>query len=56
VKQSFTESGLLEVAIRQTEVEDTLLKLKAYIQQVSLEEAALIKEIGGLELKFSHVR
>lgn len=56
VKQSFTESGLLEVAIRQTEVEDTLLKLKAYIQQVSLEEAALIKEIGGLELKFSRVR
>lgn len=56
VTQSFTESGLLEVAIRQTEVEDTLLKLKAYIQQVSLEEAALIKEIGGLELAFNRVR
>lgn len=56
VQQSFTESGLLEVAIRQSEVEDTLLKLKAYIQQVSMEEAALLESIGGLEMRLAYTR
>ncbi len=56
VKQTFTEAGLLEVAIRQSEVEDTLLKLKAYIQQISLEEAQLLESIGGLEITLAYTR
>lgn len=56
VKQSFTEAGLLEVAIRQSEVEDTLLKLKALIKQVSLEEAATIEAIEGLEVNLAYTR
>ena len=56
VKQVFTEAGLIEVAIRQSEVEDTLLKLKAYIQQVSLEEAQLLESIGGLEITLAYTR
>ncbi|MBX2872594.1 MAG: YigZ family protein [Saprospiraceae bacterium] len=56
VKQEFTEAGLLEVAIRQSEVEDTLLKVKAQIKQVSLEEAALIESIDGLEVVLAYTR
>lgn len=50
VKQEFTESGLLEVAIRQSEVENTLIRLKAYIVNISFEEAAQLEEIEGLML------
>ncbi|MEZ5038328.1 MAG: YigZ family protein [Saprospiraceae bacterium] len=56
VKQTFTESGELEIAIRQSEVENTLTKLKAYIMDISLEEATLIEEIGGMTVQKSYTR
>ena len=56
VKQTFTESGVLEIAIRQSEVENTLTKLKAYIMDISLEEATLIEEIGGMTVQKSYTR
>ncbi len=56
VKQEFTEAGHLEVAIRQSEVEDILLKLKAQIKQVSLEEALGIESIEGLEMNLAYTR
>ncbi len=52
--QSFENSGVLELAIRQTEVEASLLRLKALVSSKSLEEVASLGEdweLEGFELK-----
>lgn len=52
VRQDFGEIGILEIAIRKGELEDTLKKLKAYIAKVRLEEVHKIEEIEGLEMSY----
>lgn len=54
--QSFDEKGQLDIAIRQSETEANLLKIKALVLKKSLEEAAGIDEIEGLEMSFLEVR
>ena len=48
VNQTFDERGRLEIAIRQTETNAQLLKLKAAIWKVSTEEAAGLDWPGGM--------
>jgi uncharacterized YigZ family protein len=50
VEQRFTESAELDVAIRQSLVEDALIQLKAKVANVYLEEVADLEEIEGFEL------
>lgn len=51
VKQHFEETAHLEVAIRKSETADKLLRLKALLAKVSLEEAALLEELEGVEFE-----
>ncbi len=48
LSQEFQMEGRLEVAIRKSAVEETLIRLKAHIAKVSMEEAAGIEAIEGL--------
>ncbi len=52
LQQQFLETPFLDIAIRQSEVEEKLLTLKAYILKISLEEALTIEKVDGLELLF----
>ncbi|MEM1318819.1 MAG: YigZ family protein [Bacteroidota bacterium] len=54
--QDFTDSGRLEVAIRQSEVDDQLLRLKALVAKVRIEEAAALKGIPGLKVSYLRTR
>lgn len=55
-EQDFTDVGNVSIAIRQTEVETTMAKLKAAIAKIHLEEVADLEEIEGLEIKFEGTR
>lgn len=50
-KEEYGERGLLEIGIRQSETEDTLLKMKALIWKVSTEEAATLDWPPGLNVE-----
>ena len=50
-KEEYGERGLLEIGIRQSEIEDTLLKMKALIWKVSTEEAATLDWPAGLNVE-----
>ncbi len=50
-KEEYGERGLLEIGIRQSEVEDALLKMKALIWKVSTEEAATLDWPPGLNVE-----
>lgn len=50
IEQRFTESAELDVAIRQSLVDDALAQLKARVADVYLEEVAALEEIDGFEL------
>jgi len=56
VKQQFENSGLLEIAISQSQVADTIKQLRALIAKVRLEEIDQIEEIEGLELEYLYTR
>ncbi len=50
LKQTFEEDAQLEIAIRKSEVERIFTLLKAYVAKVSVEEAALLSSVSGLEI------
>ena len=52
VQQDFGNIGVLDVGIRQSEVKDTLPRLKALIAKVHLEMVADMEEIEGLKIDF----
>lgn len=56
VHQDFGNSGLVHVAIRQTEVADKLLRMKAAIAKVHLEMVADLEEIEGLTIEYVETR
>lgn len=56
VQQDFGAIGKLDIAIRQSEVNDTLLQLKALIGDMLIEMVSAETEIEGLEIKFLYVR
>lgn len=49
-KEEFGNRGMIEVGIRQRDVEDTLLNIKASLWKVSTEEAATLDWPPGMEL------
>ena len=50
--QDFNSAPSLEVSIRQSEVENTLIRLKAYIAKISVEEAATLEEFEIADIEF----
>ncbi len=56
VVQDFGNIGRLEIAIRQSEVEATLLKLKAKVAKIRIEEIHKIETIEGFEMEYLKTR
>lgn len=56
VKKDFGNTGVLEVAIRQSEIDAKILQLRAQIAEVRIEEAPEIKEIEGLTVQYLRTR
>lgn len=56
VRQDFQAIGIVEVAIRQSEVEETLDLMRAQIANIHLEEVAGLEGIEGLEIDFQYTR
>lgn len=52
--QDFTDNGKLSVAIRQNEVTNTLIQLKAGIGKIPLEMAETVDKIEGLDIEYVH--
>lgn len=52
VSQDFGDIGKVNIAIRQSEVKDKLLKMKAIIAKVHLEMVPDLEEIEGLTIEF----
>ena len=50
--QHFEETAFIEIGIRKSETESALLRLKALIAKVSLEEAAQIEKLEGISFEF----
>lgn len=50
VKQEFEASGLIIMAFPKSELENSLIRFKAYVRKISLEEAKTIEKIDGLEM------
>ncbi len=50
LKETYGDTGQIDIAIRQSEAADTLLKMKALIWKVSTEEAAGIEWPGGMKV------
>lgn len=51
-QQHFETTAYLDVAIRQSETEQSLLRLKALLAKVSLEEADTLEVLEGVRLEF----
>ncbi len=56
LEKEFSDMGHLEVAIRQGAVEATLLRMKALIAKVSLEEAEVMDDLPDLEINLTYTR
>ncbi len=56
VHQDFGNIGIVQVAIRQSEVADKLLRMKAIIAKVHLEMVPDLEEIEGLTIEFIETR
>ena len=50
-RQEFTEHGEIEMGIRQSETEETMLRFKALVLGVSLEEAKAVKHLAGCKVR-----
>ncbi len=56
VAEKFDDRGQIDVAIRQSEVERNLLNIKALCSKKSLEEAAGLEKIEGIDFDFLETR
>jgi len=56
LKQDFTDIGNIDIAINQSEVTNSLLKLKARIGKLHLEEVEETTRISGLEINYLSTR
>lgn len=54
--QDFGHAGQVSVAIRQSEVEETLKKIKAGVAEVRIEEIDKIEQIDGFQINFLETR
>ena len=51
-KKHFAETAFIDLAIRKSETANQLIRLKAILAKVSLEEARQLEEIEGIQLEF----
>jgi uncharacterized YigZ family protein len=56
VRQDFGNIGILEIAIRQSEVEETMRRLKSGISKIRIEEIDEVEKVAGLDIKFLETR
>jgi uncharacterized YigZ family protein len=56
LQQDFLENATLIIAIRQSETDDKLLRLRAAVGKLHLEEAQLVKKIDGFSVVIRGVR
>ncbi|MBK8556343.1 MAG: YigZ family protein [Lewinellaceae bacterium] len=54
VREAFSERGLMEIGIRNSEVDETLLDIRAQLWKVSKEEALLLEWPAGLKIQPSN--
>ena len=54
IKQTFEDFGYIEMAIKQSEVDDYWLQFKAQVMNISVEQAADIERMSGI--KFGYLR
>jgi uncharacterized YigZ family protein len=52
LRQDFNEIGILQIRIRKQFTEATLLKMKALILKITVEEVLLLKELKGISIFF----
>jgi uncharacterized YigZ family protein len=52
LRQDFNEIGILQLRIRKQFTESTLLKMKALILKITVEEVLLLKELKGISIFF----
>jgi uncharacterized YigZ family protein len=56
IRQEFTDKGNLQIAIRLSETEEKLKRMRAQIAGVFLEEEEKWKSIEGLKIEYKHTR
>lgn len=56
IKQEFTDKGNLHIAIRLSETEDKLMRMRAQIAGVFLEEQEKWESIEGLKIEYKYTR
>jgi putative IMPACT (imprinted ancient) family translation regulator len=56
LKQDFGNEGIIQFALRQSEVKEKLRHLRAGVAKVRIEEIDAIEEIEGFELSFLYTR
>jgi putative IMPACT (imprinted ancient) family translation regulator len=56
LQQDFLENATLIIAIRQSETDDKLLRLRAAVGKLHLEEAQLMKKIDGFSVVITGIR
>jgi putative IMPACT (imprinted ancient) family translation regulator len=56
IKQDFTDKGNLQIAIRLSETEDKLMRMRAQIAGVFLEEKEKWESIEGLKIEYKYTR
>ncbi len=56
IAQNFDTSAAIDIAIRQSEVQSTLRRLRAQVAEVYLEEVDQLEEIPGFEFEFQYSR
>jgi uncharacterized YigZ family protein len=56
LQQDFSDTAKLIIAIRQSETDDKLLRLRAAVGKLHLEEAQLVKQIDGFSVMITGVK
>ncbi len=56
VQQEFEAIGKVQIAIRKSEIENTMVRLKAAIAKIHLEEVEGMEDIKGLKIEFVYTR
>jgi hypothetical protein len=56
VRQDFGNIGILEIAIRQSEVKEMIRQLKSGISKIRIEEIDEVQKVAGLDIKFLETR
>ena len=56
VHQDFGNIGIVDIAIRQSEVEPSLRQIRAHVAEIHLEEVDQLEEIEGFDMEYRYTR